>query len=100
MSERKRRVRVSPSTLSRELQGETVLLQMDTGEYFGLDEIGTRIWQLISEKGDLDEVESAMLEEFEASREVLVTDLQRVVDELAARHLIEIEPGAAGPDLT
>src|SRR5438034_11249446 len=100
MSERKRRVRVSPSTLSRELQGETVLLQMDTGEYFGLDEIGTRIWQLISEKGDLDEVESAMLEEFEASREVLVTDLQRVVDELAARHLIEIEPGTAGPDLT
>jgi hypothetical protein len=100
MSESKRMVRVSASALSRELQGETVLLQLDSGEYFGLDEIATRIWQLIVEKGDLREVEAAMLDEFDVDRAVLSQDLARVVDELVAKQLIEVEAGAPGPDRT
>src|SRR5437773_9947037 len=91
MSESKRIARVSPSTLYRQLQGETVLLHMDSGEYFGLDEIATRIWQLIVEKGDLDEVEAAMLNEFQVDRAVLSGDLARVINDLAAKGLIEVD---------
>ena len=99
MPDTKRIVRVSPSTLSRELQGETVLLHMDSGEYFGLDETATRIWQLIVEKGDLHAVEAAMLEEFDVDRTALSNDLTRVIDELLAKRLIEIEADAPNPDL-
>ena len=98
MPDAKRPVRVSPSTLYRELQGETVLLQLDSGEYFGLDEISTRIWQLIVETGDLDAVEATMLKEFEVDRTVLSQDLTRVVGDLVAKRLIEIgepDPGTA-----
>ena len=90
MSDRRQRVRVPPSTLYRELEGETVLLQLDSGEYFGLDKTATRIWQLIVEKADLHQVEAAMLEEFDVDRTVLSHDLARVVDQLSAKHLIEI----------
>ena len=93
MADAKTLVRVSKSTCYRELAGETVLLQMDGGEYFGLDQTATRIWQLIVEKGDLREVESAMLAEFDVDRAVLESDLARVIDELAAKRLIEIGPG-------
>jgi hypothetical protein len=91
MMEMKRPVRVSPNTLHRELQGETVLLQLDSGEYFGLDEISTRIWQLIVETGDLSAVEATMLQEFEVDRAVLAQDLTRVVDDLVAKRLIETD---------
>jgi hypothetical protein len=91
MPESKQIVRVSPSTLFREVQGEAVLLQLDRGEYFGLDEVATRIWQLVVEKGDLAEVEAAMLQEFEVDRAVLSADLTRVVGELIAKGLLEIE---------
>jgi hypothetical protein len=91
MSDAKRIVKVSPSTLYREVQGESVLLHLDSGEYFGLDDVGTRVWQLIVEKGDLGAVETAMLQEFEVDPAVLASDLQRMVDELASKRLIEIE---------
>ncbi len=91
MPDIRRIARVTPSTLCREVQGETVLLQLDSGEYFGLDEVGTRIWQLIVEKGDLAEVEAAMRTEYEVDAAALAADLNRVVNELAGKRLIEIE---------
>ena len=98
MSEPRQIVRVSSSTLAREVQGETILLHLDSGEYFGLDGIATRIWQLIVEKGDLGRVEEAMLEEFDIDRTVLSNDLRRMVDELAAKRLISIEEAPAGSE--
>ena len=90
MTESKRIARVSPSTLCRQVQGESVLLQLDNGEYFGLDAVATRVWQLIVEKGDLKEVEALMLQEFDVDPAVLSADLARVVDEFLAKNLIEI----------
>ena len=98
MSEARRIARVSASTLYREVQGEAVLLHLDSGEYFGLDEVANRIWQLIVEKGDLHEVEAAMLEEFDVDQAVLSSDLGRVVDELVSKRLIEIEHASATAD--
>jgi hypothetical protein len=92
MAEAKQIARVSQNTLYRDVQGEAVLLNLDTGEYFGLDEVGTRIWHLIVEKGDLVAVEAAMLEEFAVDAPVLATDLRQIVGELVAKRLIELEP--------
>jgi hypothetical protein len=91
MSEAKRIARVSPSTLYREIQGEAVLLQLDNGEYFGLDEVATRIWQLLVQHGDLASVEAALFEEFDTTEDELAGDLTRVIDELVAKRLIEVE---------
>jgi hypothetical protein len=91
MSEVKRIARIAPNTLYREVQGETVLLHLDSGEYFGLDDVGTRMWQLIVEKGDLAEVEAALVEEFDADPAQLSQDLRQLVDDLVARRLIEVE---------
>jgi Coenzyme PQQ synthesis protein D (PqqD) len=92
MAEARQIARVSQNTLYRDVQGEAVLLNLDTGEYFGLDEVGTRIWHLIVEKGDLGAVEAAMLEEFAVEAPVLATDLRRIVGELVAKRLLEVEP--------
>jgi hypothetical protein len=94
MADRTRVVRVTANTLSREVHGETVLLQLDSGEYFGLDELGTRIWQLIGETGDLDRVQATLLAEYDVEAAVLAEDLERLIGELAARHLIDVEPAS------
>jgi hypothetical protein len=82
--------RVTPNTLYREVQGEAVLLQLDSGEYFGLDAVATRVWQLIVEKGELTAVEESMLEEFDVDPLVLSTDIERMIAELVAKRLIEV----------
>jgi hypothetical protein len=92
MADTIRAVRVTPNTLSREVQGETVLLQLDSGEYFGLDEIGTRIWQLIVETGDLGDVHATLLREYDVEANVLTADFERLISELATRKLIDLQP--------
>jgi len=96
MSESKRKVRVAPSTLYREVQGEAVLLQLDNGEYYGLDEVATRIWQLLAKDGDLDAVRDALLDEYDVDEEEAGRDIARVVDELVSRRLLEFEDAPLG----
>ena len=88
-------IRVSPGTLHRELQGEGVLLQLDTGEYFGLDPVGERVWSLIAEHGDLDTVLSHLLEEFDVDADTLTRDLDALVAELINHRLVEERRDAA-----
>ena len=97
MSDVRRVARISTSVLSREVQGEAVLLHLDSGEYFGLDSVGARIWQLLTVHGDLAVVEAAMREEYDVDPDVASRDLSRLVTELVDRKLIEIaEEPAAG----
>lgn len=84
-----RHVRVNPNALHRELQGEGVLLQLDTGEYFGLDEVGQRMWTLMLELGDLSAVRARLLDEFDVDPETLSRDLNKLVDELVANKLLD-----------
>jgi len=88
--ETRRIARVHPSTLYRDLAGEAVLLQLDTGEYFGLDEVGNRIWQLMMENGEIGSIAERMLSEYEVEPDALSHDLEELFEELASRQLIEI----------
>ena len=90
MSEVKRVVRVSPETLYRDLHGEGILLQLETGQYFGLDEVAHRMWQLIMQHGDLGLVEEALASEY-GKPESLSADLDRFVGQLAEKKLVHVE---------
>ena len=46
-------VAISEDVVSRDLEGEAVILNLDSGTYFGLDRVGTRIWSLLQEGGSL-----------------------------------------------
>lgn len=84
------RVQVAQDVLFQELQGEAVLLNLNSGMYFGLDEVGTRIWQLIVERGRLDEVATAIEDEFEVSQEQCVADLLALVARLEGEGLVSV----------
>jgi hypothetical protein len=74
----------------RELEGEAVILNLETGTYFGLNEVGTRIWALIQEHRSLGRVFEAMRAEYGVSPDVLKSDLLRLVEELQAKGLVSV----------
>jgi coenzyme PQQ synthesis protein D (PqqD) len=84
-------VRVPDDVLFRELQGEAVILNLASSTYFGLDAVGTRIWQLCEAHGALQKVFDAMQREFDAPGETLQSDLLTFVDELLARGLLALQ---------
>lgn len=76
--------------LFRELEGEAVLLDLDAGTYFGLNEVGTRAWTLIGEGIALGGVQEALLREYEVAPDRLWQDLLALVGELLEHRLVEL----------
>src|SRR5687767_10114898 len=81
-------LKVSGDVVFRELDGEAVILNLASGIYFGLDETGTRMWQLIEQHGQLTTVLAALCEEYEALPETLERDLVRLASELSEKGLL------------
>ena len=86
------RVTISKDILFTEVDNETVLLNMPDGLYFGLDDIGTRIWQLLSEDGDVAQTLERMLAESEVDADTLTQDLSDLIADLADAGLLTIDP--------
>ncbi len=85
------RVRPASDVLFRQLGGESVLLNLSTGSYFGLDEVGTRIWTLVSGGESLAAVLDRLDAEYDAPLERLRADLLALVGELTAGGLVVVE---------
>ncbi|MGE5813603.1 MAG: PqqD family protein [Acidobacteriota bacterium] len=83
--------RISDDVVFRELEGEAVLLNMRTGTYFGLDAVGTRIWQLIEQHGTLSSVCDEIVKEFDVSPDAAARDILDLVNQLADRELVELQ---------
>lgn len=85
-------IEVAPDIVFRELDGEAVILNLESGIYFGLDQVGTRIWQLIQEHGALQKVFETMCDEFDVGSDALENDLLELVAELCAKGLVRASP--------
>lgn len=83
----------SPSVLFQEIEGETVLLDLEREHYYSLDAVGSRIWQLLAEHGDVDKLVSAMLTEFDVDEATLRRDVAELLERLKAEGLIVSAPG-------
>jgi len=86
-----KKVKISPDVLSQEVSGETVLLDLQNESYFGLDEVGTRIWQLLQENGDIESMLKTILEEYDVEEEQLLKDVNELVEKLIEAGLVSIE---------
>jgi hypothetical protein len=84
-------ITLSPDVISQEVSGETVLLDLESENYFGLDEIGTRIWQLIKDTGDLQAIYDTLLAEYEVEEARLQNDLEALLGEISALGLVTLE---------
>lgn len=84
------RVTIPEAVLFQELAGEAILLHQGTGKYYGLNEVGTRMWMLIAELGALQQVYEQLLAEYDVSAEQLRRDFLALVDDLVHHALVEI----------
>ena len=83
---------IFPDTVfAQEVDGETVLLDMNSENYFGLDEVGTVMWQTLQEKAVLSDVLESLLEVYDVEEEVLKKDLLHFVERLEESGLLEVK---------
>jgi len=81
-------IEVMKDVFAQSVQGKIVLLSMQTSHYYGLDEVGTRAWQLIAAGSDPRQLVKQLLAEFDVDEATLQNDLARLIEDLAAAGLI------------
>ncbi|HEY7792059.1 MAG TPA: PqqD family protein [Vicinamibacterales bacterium] len=79
---------VSEAVVARELDGEMVLLDLDSGTYFGLDRVGTRMWQILVDGASADDIVDRLFAEYDVPRETLQHDVLRLLEQLRAKGLV------------
>ena len=84
------RVVIPAQVMARQVGEETIILDLASGTYFGLDAVGAHIWELMGEGKTLAEVCAAMLAEYEVPAEDIERDVIALADTLSSRHLIDV----------
>jgi len=86
------RVAIPDCVFAERVGDETVLLELQSGQYFGLNPVGTRLWQLLGETGDTTRVLELMVQEYDVELERLTRDLDALVGTLVERRLLVLVP--------
>lgn len=85
------KVKISDRVLFQEIEGECVLLNLNTEQYFGLDEVGTRFWQLLSKDNRPDRALKSLCAEYDVDAATLERDLTALLRDLSSEGLITVE---------
>ena len=82
------RLTVPPQVMSRLVGDETVLLDLASGIYFGLDGVGQKIWEAVTEGRSLGEAATAIVNDYEVDESQAQSDVIKVASELVTRGLL------------
>jgi hypothetical protein len=84
-------VSASPNQVSGVLEGETILLSSTTNIYYGLDAVGSRVWELIQEPKRLSAISAQLVADFDVDPLVCESDLRELIARLLDADLINVQ---------
>jgi hypothetical protein len=88
------RVVIAPDVLIRAIGGESVILDLKSQRYLGLDEVGTRMWQALLEANSVQAAYEALLDEYEVEPRQLEQDIRDFLAQLLENKLISMAGSA------
>ena len=85
-----RKIQISADALSQEIGGETVILDLASSTYFGIDEIGTLIWQMMKAGKSLQAIHADILSQYDVDPAMLEKDMLGFVEQLKSAGLVSV----------
>lgn len=93
-----KRKEIGPNTILKrkqdqlfsEIDGEVVMLSVENSEYYGMDKVGSHIWQLIEKPVSLKQLIGLLLDEYEVTEEQCMEDTLKFIEQLMDKDLVEI----------
>jgi hypothetical protein len=81
----------TPGHVAADMDGEKVLMSVENGRYYGMDPVGSRIWELVEKETTFDALCEAIFREYEGDREQIQSDLKKYLQNLSEEKLITIK---------
>ena len=88
------RVKIPDDVLISKLQEESVILNLDSERYFGLDDVGTRILSVLTTSDSIEAAYQKLVEEYDVDGQALRLDLLELVENLLTHGILQISRGA------
>jgi hypothetical protein len=82
--------------IKQEAEGTAVLLSMDSGDYYSLEEVGVRVWELCNGRRSVLEIAAILGDEYDAAAETIQRDLIELLDDLRDENLVDEGAPAMG----
>ena len=82
------KIRIADAVLGEEIDGKMVLLHSDTEQYFSLNDVGTRIWQLLREQKTPEQIVDILQQEYEVEASLLQADVAKLIADLTTAGLV------------
>lgn len=84
-------VTINPQAVACDLDGEVVILDLDSGVYFGLNAVGGELWNHLQQERTVDEIILHLLAQYDVDRTLCEIEVASLLQSMAARGLIRIE---------
>lgn len=79
--------------VSSDLGGEVAILNLRAGMYYGLDDVGARVWQLLQEPAVVGDIQATIAQEYEVEPTRAREDVLALLKQMADEGLIEVDDG-------
>jgi len=76
--------------LQAKLDGEMVLMHVDSAEYYGMDKMTTHIWELLEEDQSLDQVTQKLITEYEVDYDTCLSEIKPVIKDMVQKDMLRL----------
>ena len=76
--------------VTAKVDDEVVMMSMQQGEYYGLDSIGSRIWELFAKPNSVENIIETLMQEYDVDRKTCEKDVQEFIQKLVDKGLLKI----------
>jgi len=80
----------SPSVMAAEVDGEIVMMSIEQGSYFGLDDVGSDIWKRIEQPCSFAALVDGLAADYEADRNTIVSDVTALLTQMAEQDVVRL----------
>lgn len=81
----------NPEIICKDVDDEKVLLNPQTGEYYGINEVGAEIWTMVNGENDISVIVQNLVRIYEVDRQTLEADVAEFLSALIERNIIKEE---------
>lgn len=81
----------NPEIVHNAIDGEVVIMSLAKNNYFGIDKIGSHIWELLETPCTVEKINTAMMQHYEVDRETCEKDVMDFLEEVSVLELIKIQ---------
>ena len=84
-------IKRNTSLLTSSMDTELVMMSLEKGEYYGLNNIASRIWSLLEEPLSFEKLLETLLDEYEVTKEQCIADILPFLEEMNKKQIIEFD---------